>query len=165
MLFFSRGAASLLLSAALAVAAVLTTPDLSTATEAAMGRHLPGAFAAPTVGVVPPPGMYWSANTIYYKGSTGADLQVPVAAWEEGALDNVGMNYWTFSPTLAFTHLDMTHGLDLSFIAGVDINTENPDTDYLSGALAHLDASLMKAFGEQFAVGILGAGVRRKEPD
>lgn len=241
---------------ALAILSITLFPGAAAATEAAMGRYIPGVFAMPDAGVVPPmPGVYWSANTIYYKGDISADIQVPVAgdivlgldalivgetftglwvpevslgnntvlglslsipvqyvevsaslggaevtqrqtalgdimfaptigwhsgttflsgslrvyaptgAWEEGALDNVGMNYWTFSPTVAFTHLDMQHGLDFSFTAGIDINTTNPDTDYHSGTMAHLDASVMKAFNEQFSAGIFGSVLYQLEDD
>jgi len=240
-----------------AAALLLTTilPSAAMATEAAMGRYIPGAFAAPMAGILPPKGVYWSSNTAFYTGSAGADLQVPVAgtvrlgleatiigenftvlwvpgidiatnthfgisltlpvtyvdvgvtlgglgigqrqtalgdimlaptigwssgttflsasvriyaptgAYDVGALDNVGMNYWTFSPTLAFTHIDPERGLDFSAILGIDLNTVNRDTGYYSGALLHLDASVMKNVTEQFAVGIFGSILYQIEDD
>ena len=55
-----------------------------------------------------------------------------------------GLNYWTFSPMVGFTYLVPEQGLDFSAKFGVDINAENPDTDYYSGAVAHLDLSVTK---------------------
>jgi uncharacterized membrane protein len=65
------------------------------------------------------------------------------------------MNYWTFTPTLSYTYFDMKRGLDLSVVAGIDFNTRNPDTDYTSGALAHVDASLMQYLSKNFAIGMV----------
>ncbi|WP_161992761.1 SphA family protein [Aureimonas leprariae] len=225
------------------------------ATEAVAGRYIPGAFAIPGAGIVPPPGLYWNAATSFYHGTLGADVQVPVAGeiragleatilaetftglwvpnveiapgtslaltlsvpvqyldaeasvgrfdveadqvalgdiafgprlgwhsgphffslglnvfaptgkWEEGALDNIGLNYWSFSPTVAYTYLDVPHGLDLSLNAGIDINTKDRDTDYYSGALAHLDAVAMKTFTERFSAGIFGSVLYQVESD
>jgi hypothetical protein len=234
---------------------MMMLPSAAIATEAVMGRYIPGAFAAPMAGILPPEGVYWSSNTLFYTGSAGANLQVPVAgtvrlgleatlvgenftvlwvpgieiapdtqfgisvtlpvmyadvgvtlgglrvgqsqtaigdimvaptigwhsgttfvtasvriyaptgAYDVGALDNVGMNYWTFSPTLAFTHIDPERGLDFSATLGIDINTVNPDTGYYSGAMLHLDASVMKNVTEAFAVGIFGSILYQIEDD
>lgn len=225
------------------------------ATEAVAGRYIPGVFAIPLGGVVPPAGVYWNADTTFYHGSLSADVAVPVAGelraglkatiigetftglwvpnveiapdaslafslsvpveyldasaflgrrevsqaqtalgdialgskigwhsgahffslglnvfaptgkWEEGALDNIGMNYWTFSPTLAYTHLDTERSLDFSVTAGIDLNTENTDTDYHSGAMAHVDALILKGFTKRFSAGLFGSILYQVEDD
>jgi hypothetical protein len=58
------------------------------------------------------------------------DRTAPNGAWENGDIASIGLNYWTFTPAIAFTYLVPEHGLDLSASLGVDINTKNTDTDY-----------------------------------
>ncbi|UQZ90480.1 hypothetical protein C4J81_15195 [Deltaproteobacteria bacterium Smac51] len=51
------------------------------ATEMAFGRYIPGLFAGPASGVVPPaPGVYWQNAFFYYQVSAGKNLQVPLGA-------------------------------------------------------------------------------------
>ena len=56
-------------------------PQAAQATEAMMGRYMPGLFAAPAAGVVPPmPGVYWLNQSFYYSGSAKKNLRAPY--WE-----------------------------------------------------------------------------------
>ncbi|QKC68185.1 hypothetical protein EB815_02910 [Mesorhizobium loti] len=229
------------------------------ATEAVAGRYIPGAFAGPGAGIVPPtPGAaYWAMSNIYYhgeasgevpfgKGSVAAGLTgdtyaailagvyvpelhlpgnwtyavqlavplgrtaasaevgpfgtdqhvtglgdiafaplvfgwhndamntwlsasltitAPTGEWKEGDLAFIGMNYWTFTPAIGFTYLVPQHGLDLSAKFGVDINTKNQDTDYYSGAMAHLDLSVTKAVTENLSVGAIAGFLDQIEND
>ena len=78
--------------------------------------------------------------------------------YKVGSLANVGMNYWTFTPTLAYTYLDPTLGLDVSASLGIDLNTRNEKADYRSGALLHFDRAVTKNIGTTgFGVGVLFA--------
>ena len=81
----------------------------------------------------------WHNDAMNTWFSAHLTITAPTGEWEEGALAFIGLNYWTFSPAVGFTYLVPEHGLDFSAKFGVDINTENPDTDYYSGAMAHLD--------------------------
>ncbi|WP_095089148.1 SphA family protein [Mesorhizobium sophorae] len=246
----------------IAAAAVLTafaSVNRANATEAVAGRYIPGAFASPGAGIVPPtPGAgYWAMSNIYYHGEAdgqvpfgkgsvavgltgdiyaailagvyvpelhlpgnwtyavqlavplgwtgataavgplGADQHVtglgdiafaplvfgwhndamntwlsasltitaPTGEWKEGDLAFIGLNYWTFTPAIGFTYLIPQHGLDLSAKFGVDINTTNPDTDYYSGAMAHLDLSVTKAVTENLSVGAIAGFLDQIEDD
>lgn len=82
-----------------------------------------------------------------------------------GTVDNTGMNYWTFSPNVSYTYFDPARGLDFSVNAGIDFNTENPDTDYHSGTMTHLDALVIKHFNERFSAGIFGSVLYQLEDD
>ncbi|WP_051505595.1 transporter [Mesorhizobium sp. WSM2561] len=230
----------------------------ASATEAVAGRYVPGLYAGPGAGIVPPvPGVYWGISNVYYHGKIdgevpfgdntiafglegdqwvtalaavyvpeidlpgnwtyavqaavpigwtkaeaavgllGADDEVsglgdisiapvvlgwhndalntffsasltvtaPTGEWEEGELAFVGLNYWTFTPAIGFTRLIPEHGLDLSAKFGVDINTENPDTDYYSGAMAHLDLAITKSVTENFSIGALAGFLYQFEDD
>lgn len=110
---------------------------------------------APTIG--------WRSGNNFLSASLR--VWAPTGAYRNGALDNPGMNYWTFTPTLSYTYFDMKRGLDLSVVAGIDFNTRNPDTDYTSGALAHVDVSLMQYLSKKFAIGVLGAMLYQIEDD
>lgn len=120
------------------------------ATEGAGGRYIPGGFAVPGAGVVPPaPGVYWA----------------PTGYWKEGELAVVGMNYWSFSPTIGVTRLIPEHGIDLSAKFGIDINTENRDTDYYSGAMAHLDLAATKSVTDNLSFGAIAGFLYQFEDD
>ena len=240
------------------VAVLAASPGKAQATEAVAGRYIPGAFAGPGMGIVPPvPGAYWSMLNVYYHGEaasdvpfgnnqialglsadmwitalagiyvpgidlpgnwtyavqavvpigwTGADaslgrfgvhqeesglgdiaitpillgwhsdamdsffstsltIAAPTGAWEEGRIAFVGLNYWTFTPAVAYTHLWHEQGVDFSANLGVDINTTNPDTDYYSGALAHLDLSLTKQVSENWSLGAIAGFLYQIEDD
>ncbi|MDQ6436599.1 transporter [Mesorhizobium sp. LHD-90] len=243
-------------SAFLVIAAAGLMPTEAFATEAAMGRYIPGAFAVPGIGILPPmPGVYWQSSNVYYHGEASADLEIPIGGstqfglegdiaatnftgiwvpggielgnnltfgtfatvpvqymkvgaslgplgsddevtslgdiafgpmlgwhsgtqfltaslrifaptgkYDEGALANNGLNYWTFSPNLAYTYIDTTREMQFDITGGIDINTENPATDYTSGAMAHLDAVLTKSFGK-FGVGVFGSILYQFEDD
>jgi hypothetical protein len=233
---------------ALALGGLTFLPSYASATESALGRYIPGVFATPNAGIVPPvPGVYWQNSSFYYHGSADGSLEIPVGnsvrtglesdfysttftglwvpelelghgltfalsasvpvqyldisarlgpfetedssgsigdimiaptlGWHSGttfmsaslriyaptgaydadALSNVGMNYWTFSPTFAFTHINPATGLEFDLLAGLDINTENQATDYTSGAMGHLDAVLIQNFSKQFGLGVFAS--------
>jgi hypothetical protein len=228
------------------------------ATEAVAGRYIPGAFAGPGMGIVPPmPGVYWALENVYYHGeaagnvpfgggeialgmtadmwitalagvyvpgvdlpgnwtyaiqgvlpvgwtgatadvgsfhtedevaglgdiavapillgwhndamdtfvSTSLTVTAPTGQWEDGRIVFVGLNYWTFTPAVAYTHLWHEQGIDFSANFGIDINTTNPDTDYYSGAMAHLDLSLTKNVTENLSLGLIGGVLYQFEDD
>lgn len=231
----------------LAVTACALSANTASATEAAFGRYIPGVFATPDVGVVPPiPGIYWQSSTLYYHGSASTDVQIPIGGstkfglkgdyfsqtftgiwvpdikldnnltlafslslpfqymhasvdvgplgtsdndgglgdiifgpilgwhsnsgttfasaslrifaptgdYDQDAIANIGANYWTFSPNLAFTTVNPKNGLEFDITGGIDFNTKNPATDYKSGAMAHFDAAVIQNFNKQFGAGI-----------
>ncbi|WP_157866040.1 SphA family protein [Mesorhizobium japonicum] len=245
--------------AAAAVAVAFASVDEAKATEAVAGRYLPGVFAGPGAGIVPPtPGVaYWAVSNIYYHGEAGGDvpfgngavavgmtgniwstvlagvyvpelhlpgnwtyavqaavplgwtgaqaevgpfgtkqnvaglgdiafaplvlgwhndamntwlsasltITAPTGEWKQGDLAFIGLNYWTFSPAIGFTYLIPEHGLDLSAKFGVDINTKNHDTNYYSGATAHLDLSVTKNVTESLSVGGIAGFLDQIEDD
>lgn len=73
--------------------------------------------------------------------TTGVDIYVPTGSYDQDNLANIGRNYWTFEPIVAFTYLSDA-GLELSAKFMYDFNTKNEDTDYLSGQEFHLDYTL-----------------------
>lgn len=253
----SRAMSRIFGMAAMAAAATVWAGD-ARATEAVAGRYIPGVYAGPGEGVVPPvPGVYWGISNIYYHGKAGGDVPIgrnsvavgleadiwttalaavyvpelhlpgnwtyavqavipigwtraqatlgrfgteqevgalgdisfapvvlgwhndalntffsasltvtaPTGEWKEGDLAFIGLNYWTFTPAVAYTRLLPEYGLDLSAKLGVDINTKNNDTDYYSGAVAHLDLAVTKSLSENFSVGGLAGFLHQIQDD
>jgi hypothetical protein len=86
------------------------------------------------------------------------DIFAPTGSYKLGSLANIGMNYWTFTPTVAYTHLDLALGLDISASLGIDFNTRNESTDYQSGTLLHFDTAVTKTVGSTgLGLGVLGS--------
>lgn len=107
----------------------------------------------------------WHNDALNTFFMTSLTVTAPTGEWEEGALAFIGLNYWTFTPSIAVTRLLPEYGLDLSANFGIDINTQNPDTDYYSGATAHLDVSVTKNLNENLAIGALAGFLYQFEDD
>lgn len=239
-----------------ALGATLTATD-GQATEAAAGRYIPGMYALPGAGIVPPfPGLYWGISNALYHGDAGTeipigdlgaalnleatvwttafagiyvpkldlpgnwtyavqgvvpvgwmeatanvgpfertddeaglgDIQVtpllfgwhndagntffsasltiaaPTGVWEADEIAFIGLNYWSFMPALAFTHIT-ADGWDFSGRLGIDINTENKTTDYYSGAMAHFDLAVSKSVSENWQLGAIVGVLYQVEDD
>ncbi|RWQ63322.1 transporter [Mesorhizobium sp.] len=241
-----------------AAATAMAWADDAGATEAVAGRYIPGLYAAPGAGIVPPvPGVYWGISNVYYHGKASTEVPIgdnavafgleadmwttalaavyvpelhlpgnwtyavqavvpigwtraqatlgslgteqdvtglgdvaisplvfgwhndalntffsasltvtaPTGEWKNGDIAFIGLNYWTFTPAIGFTRLVPEYGLDLSAKFGIDINTKNEDTDYYSGAMAHLDLAVTKSLTENFSVGGLAGFLYQIEDD
>ncbi len=84
------------------------------------------------------------------------NVWAPSGAYSPNQLVNPGLGYWTFEPMLAFSWLSTKIGTEFSVFSGVDFNTKNQTTDYQTGDIFHVDASLaqhLPVFG-----GIAGLG-------
>jgi hypothetical protein len=69
-------------------------------------------------------------------------VYAPTGPYDVGHLANTGRNYWTFEPSASISWLSTKIGTELSLFAGIDVNTENEDTDYHSGTSLHLEGTL-----------------------
>jgi hypothetical protein len=86
------------------------------------------------------------------------NIYAPTGAYNAGELSNVGLNYWTFEPMVSFSTISKKTGLEITATAGLDFNTENNDTDYHSGDVFHIDATIAEHL-PLCAWGIFGLGV------
>jgi hypothetical protein len=92
---------------------------------------------------------FWQFNALL-------PVYAPTGEYQTGRLANPGLNYWTFDPTLGASYNNDKIGFNTALHGGVSFNTENGDTDYRSGALLHLEASVQQLL--PVGPGFLGVG-------
>jgi hypothetical protein len=102
------------------------------------------------------PGMMlgWHYGNWHFK--THTLVNAPTGFWERGNLSNIGFNRWAIDNAAAFTWLDPKIGLELSAIAGITYNWENPATNYKSGSEFHVEYAAVQNFSKRFGLGING---------
>lgn len=83
-------------------------------------------------------------------------IYAPTGDYETGRLANAGLNYWTFDPTLGASYNNSKNGFNFAIFTGITASTENRDTDYQSGSVWHLDASVQQLL--PVGKGYLGVG-------
>jgi hypothetical protein len=71
-------------------------------------------------------------------------VYAPTGSYEVGRLGNTGLNYWTFDPIVGAAYSNAKSGLNAAVHVGYAINTENNDTNYKSGNILHVDASVQQ---------------------
>jgi len=96
----------------------------------------------------------WHHGNWHFK--THTLVNTPTGFWEQGNLANAGFNRWAIDNAAAFTWLDPKIGLEVSSMAGITYNWENPTTQYKSGSEFHLEYAVVQNFSKQFAVGVNG---------
>ena len=97
----------------------------------------------------------WVRDDLKYDLRLG--IYAPTGDYEKGQLANIGKNYWTFEPMVSVSWLSSKIGLEATAFAGLDFSTKNDATDYQSGDVFHLDATVAEhlPLGE---LGVVGVG-------
>ena len=95
-------------------------------------------------------------------------IYAPSGKVEKNRLANPGLGYWTFEPGVLISYLGPKSGFEFTTYLGYDINTENHTTDYHSGQVFHIDATLAQHF--PLGKGLVGIGangfyVKQTTPD
>jgi hypothetical protein len=110
-------------------------------------------FALSDIALIPVQ-LNWSAGAFSFKASQA--IIAPTGAYDASDAINLGRNYWSFDTAAAVTWFDPEGGREVSLAPGIMFNTENPDTDYRTGAEFHLDFTATQFVSESFAVGLRG---------
>jgi hypothetical protein len=84
----------------------------------------------------------WKQGPIQYNAAL--TVYAPTGEYEAGELANPGLNYWTFNPWAGVSYNNAKTGFNAALHGGIAFNTENPDTDYRSGILTHLEGSVQQ---------------------
>ena len=88
----------------------------------------------------------------------------PTGSYDPDRLANAGQNTWTFSPTIAYTHL-LKGGGEFTAMAAFDFYTRNDDTDYKNGAVFRVDAMWTTTIAAQWHLGVVGGWIEQIEDD
>jgi hypothetical protein len=80
---------------------------------------------------------FWQTSALF-------PIYAPTGDYEAGRLANTGLNYWTFDPTVGVSYNNDQNGFNAAVYGGISFNTENNDTDYQSGSLLHVEASVQQ---------------------
>jgi hypothetical protein len=87
----------------------------------------------------------WSSGNFYWNvGVTGF---APTGKYDKRDLANTSLNHWAVIPNAAITYFDPKTQWQASAAFAYAVNFENPDTNYTSGDLLHIDSSITKNFG------------------
>ena len=96
----------------------------------------------------------WNEGNWHWK-ATGL-LNVPIGAYDQDDIANMGFNRWGFDASAAVTWLDPKIGFELSTVAGFTFNGENPDTNYKTGTEFHVEFAAIQHFSKDFSIGLAG---------
>jgi hypothetical protein len=103
-----------------------------------------------------PVALTWSAlnNDLHVDFYGG--IYAPTGEFLKNRLANQGLGYWTFEPGVLISYLGQKNGFEFSTYLGYDINTEKTTTDYHSGQMFHIDASVAQHL--PLGPGLIGIG-------
>ena len=107
-------------------------------------------FGDPQAGAV----LGWNSGPFHW--NTGFLVNLPIGDYENGALDNLAFNHWSFDINAAATWLDPTIGFELSATVGITFNEKNSATDYKTGDEFHLEFAALQHFSKTFSAGLVG---------
>jgi hypothetical protein len=97
--------------------------------------------------------------------SMGVYVYAPTARYDKGRLANLGLNNWTFTPAVGYTHLFDRGSFEFSALAGVDFYTKNNATDYKNAPVAHIDLLAMKRTASGWGFGAVAGWVQQLSDD
>ena len=97
--------------------------------------------------------------------SFGLVVWAPTGKYDEDDLANLGLNKWTFIPSVAYTKIFPEPNIEISAILGVHFSTENPDTDYQDGILTDFEFTVIKRFKNGFGFGVVGSWINQITED
>lgn len=102
------------------------------------------------------PFMLGWTNALDFKYDLRLGIYAPTGPYDVGHLANTGKNYWTFEPAASVSWLSTKIGTEVSLFAAFDVSTKNGATDYQSGEVFHLDATVAQHL--PLLGGFIGAG-------
>ncbi|MCU4179870.1 transporter [Bosea sp. BH3] len=97
----------------------------------------------------------WHHGNFHWQ--VAASVNIPSGTYQDGELSNLSFNRWIGDFTFAATWFDPVLGLDVSGAVGLEINGQNPDTDYKSGNAIHGDLAITKTLTKEWSVGFLAS--------
>ena len=118
--------------------------DISAETAAIGGKRIQNSVSGIGDVTIVPVLMAWKSGDVQYDFLL--PIYAPTGSYKVGRLGNTGLNYWTFDPIVGFSYNNAKSGFNAAAHLGYAMNTENGDTQYKSGNVLHLDASVQQIF-------------------
>jgi hypothetical protein len=81
---------------------------------------------------------------------------VPVGQYDKTSLANTGIGHYAFDGGAGYTYFNPQTGHELSAVAGLTYNYNNPYTNYQNGIDFHLDWGMSQFLSKQWMVGLVG---------
>lgn len=81
---------------------------------------------------------------------------IPVGAYDPERLANIGIGHGAIDAGGGYTYFNPDTGREFSVVSGLTYNFENPDTDYRSGVVFHVDWGASQFLNEHVFVGAAG---------
>jgi len=103
-----------------------------------------------------PLALSWSALNNDLHVNVFGGIYAPSGDFQKNRLANQGLGYWTFEPGVLVGYLGQKNGFEFTTYIGADFNTRNPTTDYTSGDVFHIDATMAQHL--PLGKGFLGIG-------
>jgi hypothetical protein len=89
------------------------------------------------------------------------NIWAPTGRYDSGDIANPSLNNWTFIPTVAYTKIVPSLGMEFDATAGVQFYTRNSATNYQNAPLFTLDVMALKRFGNGVGVGLIVGTVQQ----
>jgi len=118
--------------------------DISADTAAIGGKRIQNSVSGIGDVTIVPVLMAWKSGDVQYDFLL--PIYAPTGSYKVGRLGNTGLNYWTFDPIVGVSYNNAKSGFNAAAHLGYAMNTENGDTQYKSGNVLHLDASVQQIF-------------------
>lgn len=87
---------------------------------------------------------------------TYVTANIPIGAYDPQRLANLGLGHVGVDGGAGYTYFNPQTGHELSAVAGLTYNFENPDTHYKNGIDFHLDWGASQFLSKQLHVGLVG---------
>jgi hypothetical protein len=104
--------------------------------------------------VVSPLIIGWQSGLLHWNIST--QVWLPAGNYSATRLANSGRNIWAVSPQIGATYFDPRTGWEISGAAIYVVNFENPDTNYRSGDMFHVDFAIGRRLTPHVELGLVG---------
>jgi hypothetical protein len=88
-------------------------------------------------------------------------IYAPTGAYNPDRLANAGQNTWTFTPTIAYTHIFPAQNIEFSLNYGLEFYTPNGATQYHNAPVSVLDVLALKRFPGGWGAGIIGGYIQQ----
>jgi hypothetical protein len=131
--------------------------SVSGALTGPLGRTISGTSSDSTTAfgdLLPQASLKWNQGVNNYMIYATGDI--PVGSYNPARLTNLGIGHGAIDGGAGYTYLNPATGIELSAVAGLTYNFENPDTHYQNGVDGHIDWAASLFLNKQVHAGAVG---------